>query len=163
MNKAMARDALIMIRNGEEVPGIHIYGLRKRHEPKLASYPSEVWDAEGEPFTYTLHGENWEVLWWGVPIRKWPRKTAMAAALEATMSRMIDAGCRVAWVAAEGFPFCDPPMLFHPDCMSDSVLAWMDDSGRGWFDLDPNSPIAPLSEDVVQALRQYSAGLSDAD
>ncbi|MGX5680946.1 hypothetical protein [Schumannella luteola] len=163
MKVLRARDALAVFRDGEEVPGIHVYGLRVRHDPRVALYPSEVWDTTGEPTRFTLYGDNWEVLLWAVPLRKWPRKKRMAAALRATMSRMIDSGCRVAWVAAEGFPFCDPPMLFDPACMSDSVLAWMDDSGRGWFDLDPDRPIAPVSEDVVQSLRKYSAGLSDVE
>lgn len=60
----------------------------------------------------------------------------MAASLNSTTVRLIDAGCRVAWVAAEGFP---------------------------WVDLDPDSPIASLGENVVQALREYSTGLSDMD
>ena len=156
-----AREALGIIVEGEEVPGLIAYGLRPRGGHAGAVFPKHVWIASPEPTICMLHGEAWEVLMWEVPIVIWPTRVEMHMALTATLRALIDAGCRVAWIGAEGLPFCDPPQLFDPICMSGAVLAWMTDEGTDSCQLDPDAPTAPVGDDVLLALRSHAANLAD--
>jgi len=110
-----------------------------------------------------LHGETWEVATWDVPIVIWPTGDGFVAATGTTLRAMIKSGCRVAWVGAEGLPFCDPPQLFDPTCMSRGVLAWMTDDGQFECPLDQDAPLSPVSDERPQALRIHSHGLADAN
>ena len=61
-------------------------------------------------------------------------------------------GCRVAWVGAEEIPFCDPPGLFDPACMTGGVLAWPIDGSFG-CPLDPDQPLTAASDEEMLQLR----------
>jgi hypothetical protein len=76
---------------------------------------------------------------------------------------LIDVGCRVAWVGAEGIPFCDPPGLFDPDCMTGGVLAWL--TSDGWFGcpLDPDQPLEPAPDRQLLRLRRWAGRLATND
>lgn len=82
--------------------------------------------------------------------------------IRASLTAIIEAGCCVARVGAEGFPFCDPPQLFDPSCMAGGVLAWM--TGRGQFmcSLDPDAPVSPVPDEQLLLLRNHAHGLADA-
>jgi hypothetical protein len=163
MSTRRARDSLIVVIDGDEVPGITIYGLAPRGSRSPVAFPSEAWIAAPQVQEYTLHGETWEVPTWDVPIIIWPGAAELAAAVHVTLRAMIQAGCRVAWVGAEGVPFCDPPMLFDPTCMARGVLAWMTDDGQFDCPLDPDRPMAPVSDEHLQKLRSHSGGLAEAN
>ena len=156
------REALKIFVDGEETPGLIVYGLRQRDGPAAAGFPADVWIAPPEPSDFTLYGEAWEVLLWEVPIPIWPTPVEMQAALSATLGALIEAGSRVAWIGAEGLPFCDPPELLDPHCMSGGVLAWMTDTGVADCFIDPDASILPVGDDVLLALRMHAAGLADA-
>jgi hypothetical protein len=162
MKQQAARDVMKVFAHGEEVSGLIAYGLRNRGHLTPAIFPRDVWDFADEPADFTLIGEAWEILMWWIPIRAWPGSRHLQSALQSTLGRLIDAGSRVAWIGAEGLPFCDPPQLFDPDCMSGSVLAWMTDDGVGdcWIDLI--APISPVEDSILHALRSHAAGLADA-
>ena len=90
------------------------------------------------------------------PGERWQR------AVRVTLQAMVDRGARVAWLGAEGVPFCDPPELFSPECMSGGVLGWITDSGEYSCELDPDRPIARAADDTLLKLRLHARGLADA-
>jgi hypothetical protein len=162
LNSAVARDSLTIFVDGEEVPGLIVYGLTTRGTHRSPTFPSDVWTAAPEAKEFTLYGECWEVKAWEVPIVIWPIADEFANATRLTLAVMIESGFRVTWIGAEGVPFCDPPQLFDPDCMSGGVLAWMTDDGDFDCPLDPDRPLLPVSDDRLRTLRSYARGLADA-
>jgi len=162
MTQVPARDALTIFIDGDEVPGLIVYGLLPPGTRHAAMFPSSAWIAQPEAATFTLHGSGWEVFGWEVPIVIWPTDVEFQEAGCATMSAMIRGGSRVAWIGAEGVPFCDPPELFSPDCMSGGVLGWMTDAGDFGCELDPDAPLSPVADDVLLRLRGHAKGLADA-
>lgn len=162
MTALPARDCLTIFVEGKEVPGLIVYGLAVLGSRHQTGFPSNAWRAVSQVDVYTLRGEAWEVGTWDVPIIIWPAREEFVAAVRLTLGAMIEGGCRVAWVGAEGLPFCDPPQLFDPDCMSGGVLAWMTDDGTFDCPLDPDSPLAPVPDAQLRVLRGHSKGLADA-
>jgi hypothetical protein len=158
----LARDALTIFADGEEVPGLIVYGLAAPSTRRSVSFPSDEWTAHPQVQEFTLHGDGWEVMTWEVPIIVWPSEDEFNRAARLTLRALIESGCRVAWIGAEGVPFCDPPDLFSPDCMSGGVLAWMTDAGDFDCPLDPDSPLRPVSDDRLRRLRRHTRGLADA-
>ncbi|GAA3594590.1 hypothetical protein GCM10022235_77280 [Kribbella ginsengisoli] len=147
---------------GEEVPGVIVYGLLPRGS-RRPGFPSGAWILADEVCDWTLYGEVWEVAMWEVPIAIWRTGDEFVVAVRTTLAAVIAGGCRVAWVGAEGLPFCDPPSLLHPDCMSGGVLAWMTDDGSFECPLDPDLPLAPVGDERLLALRRHARGLADAE
>ncbi|AKU17592.1 hypothetical protein VV02_19970 [Luteipulveratus mongoliensis] len=162
MSQPPARETLKVVLAGDEVPGLIAYGLRGSGDPADATFPTDSWIAQPEPTELTLHGDAWEVQMWEIPVVIWPARADMELAVRATLRTLIGVGCRVAWIGAEGLPFCDPPELFEPQCMSGSVLAWMTDSGASDCQLDPDAPVMPVGDDVLRVLRAHGSGLADA-
>ncbi|RZT07407.1 hypothetical protein EV649_8114 [Kribbella sp. VKM Ac-2569] len=163
MTVTRARDALVVIVDGDEVPGISIYGLGRRGAWGPVVFPVHVWFGEPAVDEFVLHGDAWEIPTWDLPILVWPTVDGMAAALRVSLAAIIESGCSVAWVGAEGLPFCDPPQLFDPGCMSRGVLAWMTADGQFGCGLDPDGPISPISDQQLTMLREYARGLADVD
>lgn len=161
MSITPARDSLTIFVDGDEVPGLIAYGLRGSGPETACVFPSDAWIAQPAASESRLHGEAWEVLVWEIPIVIWPTAADLREALRRTTGAMIEGGCRVAWIGAEGVPFCDPPLLFDPECMAGGVLAWMTDVGDYNCDLDPDSPLAPASNEVLGRLRGHAEGLAD--
>ncbi|MGW6199687.1 hypothetical protein ACWF0M_26285 [Kribbella sp. NPDC055110] len=161
MNSRLARDSLVVVVDGDEVPGLTIYGLARRGGWGPVVFPAHVWFGEPEVDEFVLRGDAWEIPTWDLPILVWPTADGMEAALRVSLAAVIESGCAVAWVGAEGLPFCDPPQLFDPGCMSTGVLAWMTAQGQLECALDPNEPISPISDQQLSMLRQYARGLAD--
>ena len=147
---------------GDEVPGLIVYGLFLPGSDRQVEFPSSVWISRPVPCEFRLFGDGWEVLMWEVPIDIWPTGERWRAAIRSTLKAMIERGGRVAWIGSEGGPFCDPPKLFSPDCMSGGVLAWMTDVGDSDIPLDPDLPLAPITDDGLRELRLHARGLADA-
>ena len=162
MSSRLARDSLVVIVDGDEVPGITIYGLARRGERSPVVFPDDGWFGGPALDEFVLRGEAWEIPTWDLPILVWPTADGLAAALRVSLAAVIESGCSVAWVGAEGLPFCDPPQLFDPGCMSRGVLAWMTAQGQFGCALDPDGPISPISDHELLMLRQYARGLADA-
>jgi hypothetical protein len=162
MSARLARESLVVVIGGDEVPGITIYGLAGPGGSRRAVIPADAWIGEPIVDEFTLRGDSWEIVTWDVPILVWPTVDEMRTAVRVSLAAMVDAGCSISWIGAEGLPFCDPPRLFDPDCMSGGVLAWM--TGQRQFDcsLNPNEPITPISDQHLLMLRQYARGLADA-
>jgi hypothetical protein len=157
----LARDSLTIFIDGEETPGFIVYGLAPRGTRAPAAFPSAAWVANPRADESVLHGEAWEVKFWEVPMIIWPTGDEFVAAVRRTLGAMIDRDCRVAWIGAEGIPFCDPPQLFDPGCMSGGVLAWMTDDRRFQCPLRPDRALAPIADDQLLALRTHARGLAD--
>lgn len=147
---------------GDEVPGLIVYGLFAPGSERKVEFPSRAWISSPVPNEFRLFGDGWEVLTWEVPIDIWPTGERWRAAMGSTLEAMIERGGRVAWIGAEGVPFCDPPELFSPDCMSGGVLAWMTDAGDSDLPLDPDRPLTPITDDALRELRLRARGLADA-
>jgi hypothetical protein len=158
----LARDAMTIFVEGDEVPGIIVYGLLGAGTARSVDFPSSVWVGAPDPGQFRLFGSRWQVLTWEVPVDVWPVGDRWTAAIRATLKAMLDRGARVAWIGAEGLPFCDPPELFDPGCMSGGVLAWMTDVGDFSCPLDPDVPLDPVGDDVLRQLRGHAQGLADA-
>ncbi|WBQ07841.1 hypothetical protein [Kribbella sp. CA-293567] len=157
-----ARESLVVVVGGEETSGLIVYGLSPRGS-RRPEFPFGVWDVAGEVAEFTLVGGTWEVPMWEVPVSVWPVKDQFEGAVRATFEAVIAGGCRVAWIGAEGMPFCDPPLLFEPACMSGGVLAWMTDDGAFGCPMDPDLPIAAADDECLRMLRRHSYGLADAE
>jgi hypothetical protein len=104
---------------------------------------------------------GWEVVLWEFPVVTWPSAAELERAIRVTLATMIEGRCRVAWIGAEGIPFCDPPDLFSPDCTSGGVLAWMNDAGDFDCPLDPDGTLSPISDEEMLRLREHAEGLAD--
>ncbi|MFI7068486.1 hypothetical protein ACIBL3_46385 [Kribbella sp. NPDC050124] len=152
---------LVVVDDGEEVPGLTTYGLTTRYGWHSSVFPSDAWVGAPEVSEFMLYGVTWEVMSWDVRVTIWPTGDEFVSAVRRTLRAMIDGGCRVAWVGAEGFPFCDPPGLFDPACMSGGVLAWMTDAGDFDCRMDPDRPVARASDEILLALRNHATGLAD--
>lgn len=156
-----ARDALTVFVDGDELPGIMVYGLASRGMRTPRAAPDGVWPGAASIEEVSLHGERWEVVIWEIALAEWPARDAWKAAIRNALRAHIEAGCVVSWVGAEGIPFCDPPELFDVACMSGGVLAWMtaDDAD---CPLDPDGELVPVDDRVLEGLRQTAGGLADA-
>ena len=161
MTVRLVRDTLTVFIGGDEVPGLIAYGLTAPETWEDVGFPGDAWAAQPRPEAVDLHGENWRVRGWEVPIEVWPTGLDFQTAVNRTLDALVRSGCRVAWIGAEGIPFCDPPGLFDPECMSGGVLAWMTDDGRFECPLDPDGEIAPVSDEELLRLRAYTRGLAD--
>lgn len=162
MTAPLARDGLTIFVGGDEEPGFIAYGLTAPDGWRDVAFPADAWLAQPEPETFDLRGDNWRVHGWEVPVIIWPTGLDFLTAVNHTLDALIRGGCRVAWVGAEGVPFCDPPGLFDPECMSGGVLAWMTDDGRFDCPLDPDRVLIPVSDDKLLELRLHSLGLADS-
>lgn len=159
MTVRLARDSLTIFVQGDEEPGLIAYGLTTPELWQGADFPTDVWIAEPEPETFALIGEDWRVHGWEVPIIIWPTGLDFEIAVRSMLAALVRGGCRVAWIGAEGVPFCDPPNLFDPDCMSGGVLAWMTDDGRFDCPLDPDRALTSVNDGVLSSLREHALGL----
>lgn len=145
---------------GTEVPGLNFYGLLHPGDEFRVSFPDLAWPA-AEHIQFVLHGADWRVVSWGIPVKMWPPGDDLRQAVRATFKALIEAGSVVVWIGVEG-SFCDPPELFEPRYMAGGVLAAATPDGREWLNLDPEEPVDPLTDEVLQELREASRGLSDA-
>ena len=162
MSPLVARDALVVFVAGEEVPGVIVYGLMKPGSRREVAFPLDVWISASAQDDYVLRGEGWQILTWDVQVDVWPLGDRWSIALRRTLQAMIASGACVAWIGAEGVPFVDPPELFLPERMSGGVLAWMTDDGASGGSLDPDFPLAPVSDEQMLGLRFHCRGLADA-
>lgn len=166
---SLDRDVLTIFVDGEERPGFIAYGLTTPKGWRDVRFPSELWFGSPVPEVFDLLGEDWRVHGWEVPIVIWRSPTDFKGAVHRTPDALIRGGCRVAWIGAEVVPFCDPPGLFDPQCMSGGVLAWMMDDGRFDCPLDPEQLFAPASDDDLREVRRYAGSsgrpgtIEDAD
>jgi hypothetical protein len=158
----LGRDNLTVFVGGEEVSGLIVYGLLARGS-RRPDFPYGAWALAGEVREFTLVGEAWEVARWDVPVGAWGTAGEFVAVVRATFEAVIAGGAQVAWIGAEGVPFCDPPELFDAECMSGGVLAWMTDDGAFGCPLDPDSPLVPVDDECLAMLRRHSAGLADVE
>src|SRR5579884_2189815 len=156
--KVPAREQLVVIYEGEEWPGIIIYGLGAPGSIQREAQEG-LWEPGQTVHKFILHGEHWEVLLWELPLTYWPSGDMWQSRLRDTLIAMIANGAVVAWVGAEGILFSDPPYLFDPEHMSGGVLAWRTADGRTGGSLDPDQPLSPISDAEMLALRQYAHGL----
>lgn len=151
---------MTVIHDGLQVPGLNFYGLLYPDDELKIKFPGQVWpDAKYSEFV--LWGDGWRVVNWEVAVSVWPTGESFRKAVRETFKVLRQAGSVVTWIGAEGY-FCDPPDLFSPDCMSGGVLAAATADGREWLSLDADEPVSPLSDEVLQELKQASPGLSDA-
>jgi hypothetical protein len=157
--KPPLREVATVVRGGIQTSGLSFYGLMS--DVEHAAVPVAAWPEDTTFTTSWLHGQGWHVLIWDVALDRWPEAASFKSALAATFSSLVAAGSIVAWVGREGY-FCDPPQLFDPLCMSGGVLAAvLRDSQRQWVNLDPDSPMSPVSDEILLELRRASAGVAD--
>jgi hypothetical protein len=161
VKRLLTKESLTIFVDGEEVPGVIVYGLLAPRSEQNVTFPSDAWIASPEVEDFSLYGEGWKVLTWEVPVVLWPPAQQFQAAVRATLEAMVERGSRVAWIGAEGVPYCDPPDLFSPHCMSGGVLAWMTDSGDCSYSLNPDGPLTPVGDEVLLQLRHHARGLAD--
>lgn len=160
MTLTLAREVLTIFVEGDEVPGLIAYGLAPPEVWRDVKFPADAWSSTPSG-TVHLYGETWDVHGWEFPIAIWPTGCDFQVSVYRTLERLVHGGSRVAWIGAEGLPFCDPPGLFDPDSMSGGVLAWMTDDGRFACPLDPNLELVSVSDDELLLLRSHAFGLAD--
>lgn len=155
-----ARMNLTIFADGQESPGVIIYGLGAPGSIKVEPSAYE-WTARRTTSVGQLSGPNWQVVLWEVRLAPWPHESEWDEVLERTLDSMLDAGATVAWVGAEGMPFADPPDLFAPEYMHGGVLVWRTADGGGG-QLDPDRPLCPVPDEELKKLRAEARGLADA-
>lgn len=163
MTRRPAKDVLVVFIDGEERPGFTLYHLATRDQTvvPLEFELERLWRAETAVSRGLLHGDRWQVVVWDVAVIDWPAGAAFRDAVRRSLQLLVDNGARAAWMAAEGFTFCDPPALFDPACM-DGALAYARPEGRFVCHVDPDAPLQEASAEEMLALRAATAGLSDA-
>ena len=140
-----------------EVVGLLLYGLRRPDEqpdPDLgARLPvgAEISDP------YVLHGDGWAVDLWtiraddGLPVGD-----AWRTLLQGLLERLLEAGYRAAWLALEG-DFADPPYLFDPGAMGQSVYAAASPE-TGFISHDGgDGDLKPLTDPDLERLRELAS------
>jgi hypothetical protein len=157
-----AKEKLTIFSDGEELPGIIVYGLAAP-ATLSATLPPDHWDGGQHISTFTLVGEQWEVVLWEIPLSRWPSGPQWQHALSRILETMINQGARVVWVGAEGIPFADPPDLFDPRYMAGAVLTWLTEDGQRGRPFDPDQPLSPATAAELTFLRQFARGLADVD
>lgn len=157
-----ARETLVVFRDGDEVPGITVYGLMPPGGWTGGDFPYSSWPPGTETEESHIFGKDWEVILWDVALPAWPRGDAWRQAVHDTLAHVVSGGCLVSWLGAEGLPFSDPPDLFCQDQMSDAVLAAMTSAGDYECAADPDKPLAALPPSSLTRLRGHSRGLADA-
>lgn len=160
--KPPAREKLSVFLDGEEAPGLTFYGLISRYEWKGEDFPVSIWPDGSRAEAFKLYGDTWEIPCWDVALGAWLAGAPWREAVRATLQWFIAQGCVVGWMSAEGRPFCDPPGLFDPDCMSGGVLASLTPRGEFLCPIDPNEPIRAVDDVAMRELRLYTARLGDA-
>lgn len=159
-----AREQLtVFVPGGGDLPGLTFYGLSPLESTDALVFPSDSWPHALTARPLRLYGNGWQVRGWDLPILAWPASGAFREAVRSTLASLIRSGACVAWVGAEGVPFCDPPALLDPGCMSGGVLAWLTEPG--WFGcpLDPDRPWASASDEVMADLRRFASELATID
>lgn len=73
-----------------------------------------------------------------------------------TLQKLVESGACVAWFGLEGH-FADPPSLFHPDEMSDSVYAAATADGSFICKAYLGEPFTTLSDRELEHLREVVA------
>jgi hypothetical protein len=159
--EAPARDTLTVFVEGEELPGVIVYGLRRPCRAPI-EFPGREWHLSHEPQPFRLYGETWEVVGWDLALAAWPTSQDWPGVVQRTLSVMVAAGCVVAWLGAEGCPFSDPPDLFSPDWMDGGVLAALTSQGDFRCPVNPDEPLRYLSAADLELLRARATGLADA-
>jgi hypothetical protein len=157
----VARTNLTIFMEGQESPGVIVYGLGAPGSIKVEPSAYE-WAARRTTSVGQLSGHNWQVVLWEVRLVPWPNGSAWDEVLERTLDSMLDAGATIAWVGAEGIPFADPPDLFTPEHMHGGVLVWRSTDGGGG-QLDPDRPLSPVPDEELNQLRAEARGLADAE
>lgn len=165
MTGSPARDVLTIFLGGsEEVPGLIFYGLvGDDHAVDVPTFGSTRWPDSPAPEPLVLHGQGWRVVGWELHLPMWPRAEDFRGAIRGTLQELINAGCRVAWVGAEGIPYADPPDLFDPQWMTGGVLAWLTSDRRFGCPLDPDQPLAGASDEELLRLRAFAGRLATGE
>lgn len=156
-----ARDHLRIFWKGEEAEGLLFYGLRRRRHPTVPQFPTS-WAARTQVNSFLLHGDGWEVVLWEVWTPGWLLQEKLDSLVSECFEALHAAGSVVTWMGVEG-GFVDPPHLFDPEHMAESVVvAWSASTGRvGRLLLD--APLRFLGAADLEALRESSAGLASSN
>jgi len=121
--RTLPRDrALTVYWQGQEEPGLLLYGLRRPDRRPQVDGAELVPEATEVSNPWLLSGEGWAVDLWTIRDPRLPAGSQWCATLERVLGRLLDAGYEVAWFAVEG-DFADPPALFDPEMMGEGVYA----------------------------------------
>jgi len=113
----LTQDSLGIFWEGEEVPGIAVYGYYSPVNLQEPQFPSEAWPPGTLWSPWALHGENWIIWVWDIRVDQWPRNDRWREAIAITLGALRTSGARVAWCGVNGI-FAEPPHLFDPARMS---------------------------------------------
>jgi hypothetical protein len=157
-----ARESMVVFWDGEESPGFLAYGLSRPGPWNGGPFPVDLWPKDTEAEPWVLYGDRWQVFLWTVRLPAFPSNRPWTEAAHKSLEWIINGGCKVAWLGAEGLPFCDPPSLFSPTEMQNGVIAALRSSGEFLCPLDPDEPMRFLTDAEMAQLRTYAVGLADA-
>ena len=155
-------EILTVFMDGEEVPGIMLYGLDSTVNDSEPCFPYSAWPWFVGLQTFILGGTRWRVRLWEIALSEIPSSELLWDATATTFGVFIDAGCLAAWIGMEG-GFCDPPSLFLPECMSGGVIAARSASGKQWGRFGTSNPFSRLGDEDLLDLRIETQSLASAD
>ena len=154
-------DTLIVYVDGEEVPGLLVYGLRDSSNTAAWSIPEPAVGLGTAATSTRLSGDSWEVILHTVPLPPDFDFHAIDAFATRTLAAVIQQGFDVAWIAPEG-AFVEPPYLFLPSEMAVGVLLAMTRDGILGSLPGPGEAVSYLSDAELLSLRGASRTLSTA-
>lgn len=158
----LAHQMMIVLCNGEEVPGFIAYGLIGPGQWRERELSVNHWPDGTQAQPWVLHGDSWEVRLWDVSLPAFPPGEQWRKAVYETLAQIIAGGCTIAWIGSEGLSFTDPPSLLLPEEMSGSVLASLTSAGDFECPIDPYKPWRTTSDHQLLRLRNHAHGLADA-
>lgn len=154
---SFTRDALGIFWDGEEVPGITLYGLWPNVvKPEEPRFPEDAWPSETEWRASWLFGLGWWVHIWDIRIAVWPTSAAWMDVVCTALQALRAGGATVAWGGLEG-RFADPPSLFDPAEMSEGVWIAVDVEGNTYGPPHLDAPFTTVSDATLLLLRSQTA------
>jgi hypothetical protein len=158
---ALTRDVLAVRFDGRITRGLMFLGLRECDAPGMPRFPWHVWSSGIRVDVTKRQGLEWEIVEWRVPMTEWPTGEAWQRAVSQTLSSLIASRCTVAWLSTGEGTVREPPELFLPELMHGTVLAAMTACGMFACAVDPDRPVASLTDADLHQLRLASAGLAE--
>lgn len=148
---------LQMIRAGEWVPGVLLYGLSNL---PLQRGSAPLW-GDNAARRFELYGPGWHITGYSVHLSVWPPDTRWQDLVGQALDELVQRGAVVAWLGADEGCLATPPALFDPHAMAGCVLAFRTDDGRTGPVGALDEEIAPIDATSMAALRDIATRLVD--
>lgn len=147
------RDSLAIFFDGEESPGITVYGYWPHAGVLPFALDLDGWD-DARAQRSTLAGDEWTAFVWDVRVPVWPGADEWPGRVQGLLAQVAGGGAVVAWTGFE-CGFADPPDLFKPEFMTRCV--WAARAAAAGLVIGPpplDGPLEVLDDQALLRLRE---------